>query len=203
MATQEKPKGADPKNSVEVKPKSNKRTVEELLEYHNDKVKSSQEVVMDDAERVCFDYVVNTGGVILMIPDFNAVDKNPQSEMVFEIPAGEVINLRNFFDTKAINRNRRGLLTAFKLKSTLDERLPTLLCIENKDIEFPFPLTKKSFVDRLKDKNIKHQDLGINQFDIALEKEVKKEKKQHEKASEQVGQSTEGKKTKAEVEASI
>jgi len=177
-----------------------------LLEFHNKKIADSEHVLMEDDKVPCFDYMINVSGGDIMIPDLQAIDKNPDSGKIFKVEAGRRINLNTIFTVGAINRNRSQLLKVFsELRSNLDSDYPAFLLVAKEDIqvEFPFELVKKSVVQKMKDAGKQTLELGQNEYDVKLAEEIAKEKKANEKASVASGVGNMNTRTKQEVENSI
>jgi len=177
-----------------------------LLEFHNKKIADSEHVLMEDDKVPCFDYMINVSGGDIMIPDLQAIDKNPDSGKIFKVEAGRRINLNTVFSVGAINRNRLQLLNVLnEMRSSIDSDYPAFLLVSKEDIQiqFPFELVKKSLVDKLKDKGQTSFELGRNEYDDKLAEELAKEEKANAKASVKSGVGNLNTKTKQEAENSI
>lgn len=182
---------------------------ERLLSFHSEKLKNSAHVLMGEKDIPCFDYIVNTYGSKLMVTDLQAKDKNPDTQVIFEIQAGELLNLNTIWEVGVINRNRRALMPVFeKMKSLLDPDYPALLLVTKEDFEaiqdgklkLPFELEQKSLVDRLKEKGKDHFEFGKNEYDEKLIEDLEKEEKSWDKASKGSGIGNKNKMTKEEAE---
>lgn len=181
---------------------------ERLLKYHNEKVKNSEFLDMDNEKDCCFDYFINVSGTEQLITDLRAMDKNPDTQKIYKVPAGRRMNFKTIFPTGAINRNRDALLPLFTtMKSNLDPDFPAFLLVSHEDlyVELPFPLEQKSLVERVKDKygSDSKIELGANEYDIKLSEDLEKEERSHEKASRGSGIGSRDRKTKEEVERNL
>lgn len=150
-------------------------TKDELLEYHNKVITDSNKITLEDETTACFTYCINTSGGYLMLDDIEAKLQNPQSELMITIEPGERFNLQSFFTKRAINRNRRHLIGAMKMKSQL-YGLPALLNVESLDVNLPFPVVVKSTMEKMKSKGLKIVEMPANEYDEKLKAEIKKEK---------------------------
>lgn len=180
-----------------------RQLIDELLDYHNKIVNEAKKILMSDETKACFENIVNTSGGNLVLPDFHALSIQPNSEAVFNMEPGERLNLLTMFDVKDINRNRKGLLNATKMKGVYG--FPALTFIENIDVEFPFELKKETqFEKGLKMKEIGGSariDCPANEFDDKLKKDLEKEKKHNDKIVNQATMlSGSNRKTKDELE---
>jgi hypothetical protein len=94
---------------------------------------------------------------------------------------GEKLDLLTQFDIKEINRNRKGLETAAKMKGVYGFNAVTF--IKDIDVEFPVPLRKETIFEKgLKMKeesggNDVRLNLPSNEFDKKLQDDLLKEKK--------------------------
>ena len=158
---------------------------EKLLKYHNQKLMDAPNIMAGDLLRACYDKVINCSGGTIMLPDFNAREHDPGSELTFPIAAGERYNLLGVFETKQINKNRMYLEN--QLKAPGLHGLPALLCVEDLQIQFPWPLVQKSILDRVKDKGLKTVELPVNRYDEEFMKVVKKEADYNKKIMERPG----------------
>lgn len=178
--------------------KSNKRTLAQILEFHNQKVKNSKKVLVGNKIESAFEWVANTSGGLFMIPDFRAQDIDPSSQEVIVLEPGEIVNLLTMYEPISINRNRKGLLNAFKMKSTLNKDLPALTCVEHDEIEFPFPLQIEGIVKRAVAKGMgRIEDPGFNEYDIKLQKDYEKEEKANQKLLDSIKNKTDFSKRKS------
>lgn len=195
------------------KTKSPKKDLKErLLAFHSQKLKDSAHVLMGEKVISCFDYLINTYGSELLVTDLQAKDKFPESQVIYPIEAGALLNLNTIWEVGVINRNRRALLPVFeKMKSLLDPDYPALLLVSKEDFEaiqddklkLPFNLEQKSLVARLKEKGKDHFEFGMNEYDEKLIEDLEKEEKSWEKASKHSGIGNKNRKTKEEAEKSI
>lgn len=149
-------------------------TKEELIAYHNKVIADSNKITLEDEKTACFTYCINTSGGFLFLDDIEAKLQNPQSELMITVEPGERINLQSFFTKRAINRNRRHIIGAMKMKSNL-YGLPALLCVESLDINLPFPVVQKSTMEKMKSKGLKIVEMPENEYDIKLREEIRKE----------------------------
>lgn len=179
------------KSEETVSKKSTKRdTLDKILAYHEKKINDAKKILMNDENVACYDNIVNTSGNILILPDFHALSVNPSSQETFQMEQGERLNLLTMFDIKDINRNRKGLLTASKMKGVYG--LPAITFVEDLDVEFPVELKKETLYEkgkRMKDENgggDTRINLPKNEFDIKLREEYEKEKRYNEKLERQL-----------------
>lgn len=147
---------------------------QELIDFHNKTIANSNRITLEDTDTACFTYCINTSGGDLMLPDIEAKLLNPESEQIITFSPGERFNLQSYFTKKAINRNRRHIIGAMKMKSQLFG-LPTLLCVESLDVNLPFPVVQKSTMEKMKSKGLKIVEMPENEYDIKLREEIKKE----------------------------
>jgi hypothetical protein len=183
---------------------SKKEQLELILKYHNKKIKESNEILVNDVIKACFQYVVNTSGTVLLLDDFHAKSINPESEKSFQLGIGERLNLLTKFDVKDINRNRDSLLRAGKSEGIYG--LPQLTFVENLDVKFPVPLKRETLFEKgIREKEETGEspryNLPENEFDELLRKDIEKEKRSNEKVEQSSGiKVPEKRKTKKEVE---
>lgn len=169
--------------------KSTKRQlIDELLAYHNQVIDDAKKILMSDETKACFENIVNTSGGNLVLPDFHALSLQPNSEAVFNMEPGERLNLLTMFDIKDINRNRKGLITATKMKGIYG--FSALTFVKDIDVEFPFELRKETqFEKGVKMKETSggnvRLDCPANEFDDKLKKDLEKEKKYNDKVVNQ------------------
>lgn len=175
--------GVDEQN---VSPTGKVWTKEELINYHNKVIADSNRITLEDEKVACFTYCINTSGGDLMLPDIEAKLLNPESEQVITFSPGERFNLQSYFTKKAINRNRRHLIGAMKMKSQLFG-LPTLLCVESPDVNLPFPVVQKSTMEKMKSKGLKIVEMPENEYDIKLRDEIKKEEEYNARLTRRPG----------------
>lgn len=167
-------------------------TIRELNAYHEKKLEESKHIMVENKEVPAFEYAINASGGELLISDLESKDKNPDSDQVIVLAPGEIIYFNGYFAVPVINRNKRHLVNSMKIKGMLgigDEKLYSLLNIESPDIEFPIPLKTENLVTKIKSKNLQGNpiELPINEFDIALQKDIEKEKVYNEKISRRAG----------------
>lgn len=160
----------------------NYRTIEQLISYHNQAIIDSNKISVENVEEPAFTYVVNASGGKLCIADLEARDKDSESQKIIELEAGEIINLNSWFSKSVINRNKRTLIEAFKMKGGV-AGLPSLLCVESALIEFPVSLINKSLVDKVKEKGLAGSPVEMpeNEFDKRLDEEYAKEETYNKK----------------------
>lgn len=191
---------------TDLKPKSEKKkSLERILEYHEKKVNDAKQILMNNEDVACYDNIVNTSGNILILPDFHALSINPSSQETFQMEPGERLNLLTMFDIKDVNRNRKGLLTASKMKGIYG--LPAITFVEDLDVVFPFELRKETLYEKgvkMKEENGGGDtkiNLPRNEFDIKLQEEKDKEKKYNDRLEKTLSMSGgDTRKTKDEIE---
>lgn len=188
----------------EKKKLSKKEQLDVILKFHEKKIKESNEILVNDDIKACFQYVVNTSGTILLLDDFHAKSINPESERSFRLDIGERLNLLTKFDIKDINRNRESLLRAGKSEGIYG--LPQLTFVENLDIKFPVPLKRETLFEKgMREKEETGEspryNLPENEFDDMLRKDIEKETKANQRVEQNSGiKIPEKRKTKKEVE---
>lgn len=180
------------------KTETNKRTLKEILQYHNDKIKAANNIVIGNKVDSAFDWIANTSGGQMMLPDFRARDLDPSSQELIVLQPGEIVNLLTMFEPISINRNRKGLLTAAKMKSNLHKDLPAITFIEHGDIEFPFSLEIDGIVKVAVAQGLgRIEDPGYNEYDIKLQKDYDKEEKANQKLLDGIKNKTDFSKRKS------
>lgn len=188
----------------EKKKLTKKEQLDVILKFHEKKIKESNEILVNDDIKACFQYVVNTSGTILLLDDFHAKSINPESERSFRLDIGERLNLLTKFDIKDINRNRESLLRAGKSEGIYG--LPQLTFVENLDVKFPVPLKRETLFEKgMREKEETGEspryNLPENEFDDMLRKDIEKETKANQRVEQNSGiKIPEKRKTKKEVE---
>jgi len=182
-----------------------KQKLDSILEFHNKTIAEAQSILMNDESKACFTYIANTSGNILVLPDFHALSINPSSQETFQMEQGERINLLTQFDIKDINRNRKSLLVASKMKGIYG--LPAITFIESLDVEFPFELKKETMFEKgvLQKENNGGNDVRINlpanEFDKKLQQEKEKEEKYNKSLEQRLSMTAgDSRKTRDEIE---
>ena len=155
-------------------------TIEELIKYHNQVIADSNKIALEDETKACFTYCINTSGGILMLLDIEAKEKNPESEQMIVLEAGERFNMQSYFTKRAINRNRKHLIGAMKMKSQLFG-LPALLCVKSLDVKLPFNVVGKSTMEKMKSKGLKSVEMPANEYDQKLKDKIREEKEYNER----------------------
>jgi hypothetical protein len=179
-----------------------KQQIESLLAFHKKKIFEAQEIMMDEETKPCYDYIVNTSGGKVILPDFHALSVDPDSPKTFTLEPGARLNLRSKFDIKDINRNREGLEIAASMEGIYG--FPAITFVEDIRVEFPVPLVKKTPFEKGMEEKEKFGSskvqLASNEFDEKLVKDFEKEKRYNEKIADKSAYLVNPRKSKKELE---
>lgn len=152
---------------------------------------------------------MNTSGTVVLLPDFRALDVDPDSQKVIKVDQGQAINLSSKFSNLTINRNRESLLQAFKMKGM--HGFPMLTCVEKlntiitddkgNELSFnPLTIVKKALQKGMKNEKV---DAGYNEYDEKLEADYKKEEDYNKRIMQKAGQNIGNRRTQEEAFNSI
>lgn len=175
---------------TEQKKQTKKQILDDIIKKHEQLIERSNEILVNNDIEPCFRYIVNTSGNKLILADFQALSKDPESQRTFQLLPGEKLNLLTKFDAKDINRNRQSLLTAASNPGIFG--LPALTFVENFDVEFPISLVKETMYEKGK-KMMEDTGESVrivlpeNEFDVAYRDELEKEEKRNRKIEEMSG----------------
>lgn len=189
MKTEENKQEFKPEFKPE-KSQTKKQILDDIIKKHKQIIERSNDIMVSNNVEPCFQYIVNTSGNKLILADFQALSKDPESQRTFQLLPGEKLNLLTKFDIKDINRNRQSLLTAASNPGMFG--LPALTFVDNFDIKFPVSLVKETMYEKgMKMIEDTGESVRIvlpeNEFDVAYRQELQKEEKRNKKIEEMSG----------------
>ncbi len=127
--------------------------MEDYIDFHDETVINSDKVAAGNTKKPWVNFIVNTSGGIMVIPDLRDSD-NVEAEGLTMEP-GDALSLVSMYDIKIINRNKKGLITAMRTPSSTYKGLPQVLAVSSREKleELPFNfLSPKSLAETLKER---------------------------------------------------